>query len=121
MQSVKIVGTDAIVKMELRYQAENALRDGMVINQHRARFVFFFFSLLSKAGVYLFLRGLWYVPEEASTPTVDSNDTAIESNNFEPEIESGNDQAEGQTTENLETEDIGTPEAQDSLEAAGEV
>lgn len=25
--------------MELRYQAENALRDGMVINQHKARYV----------------------------------------------------------------------------------
>jgi RNA-binding protein 26 len=76
VQSVNIVGNDAIVKMEVRYQAENALRDGMVINQHKA-------------------RGLWYVPEEVKTIDVATN-------NFEPQIETA---PENETIENApETE-----------------
>jgi len=74
VQSVKIVGNDAIVKMEVRYQAEKALLNGMVINQHKA-------------------RGHWYVSEEVA-PTdmaVETNDTTSNNsnNNFEPEIETG--------------------------------
>jgi hypothetical protein len=74
VQYVKIVGNDAIVKMELRYQAENALLNGMVINQHKA-------------------RGLWYVPEEVAevvTNEMNVNETTSNNsttNNFESEIE----------------------------------
>jgi hypothetical protein len=89
VQSVKIVGNDAIVKMELRYQAENALLNGMIINQHKA-------------------RGLWYVPEEVATNemTVDET-TSNNSNNFEQEIETGQENIENvsetNTTSSIET------------------
>jgi hypothetical protein len=85
VQSVKIVGNDAIVKMEVRYQAENALLNGMVINQHKA-------------------RGLWYVPEEvptmAGTNEMIGDETTITylTNNFESEIET---EPEKEKIENL--------------------
>jgi RNA-binding protein 26 len=83
VHSVKIVGNDAIVKMEVRYQAENALRDGMVINQHKA-------------------RGLWYVPEEVKTVEVAAtNEPQIET---APEIETIENAPE--TTSVLDTTDL---------------